>query len=549
MTSIKKFLILDCFVDEPACFGVPPFMAPYPRNIYGALIAAGIDGDAITYKTIDYCRKNGFTIDLDYDCVFLIGGAVVPGKYLGQKIGTVAEISKIINNNHRLHFAVGGLIARVIQPGDGHVILISGDIEKYAFNHARGSAKDGLRSTGEIASWSVMGAGIVRQHPDYPHLICEIETSRGCPRKNHCSFCSEGLIENIEFRETRDIIAEIDALIHNGISRFRIGRQADILQYKTEFLEFKNGFPRPSVTHAAGLFNELRKKKENGAISVLNIDNANPGTISNFPDESARILEAITDAVTPGDTIALGFESFDQNVIKKNNLKVDADEAMRVIQMINDIGGKRKDGLPVLLPGINLLHGLTGESMETFRINYDTLCGIRESGLLIKRINIRKVHPFPGTAIHANPPRIAHKIENRFEYYRDKIRSDIDNHMLERIYPSGTVLAEIMIMESRAGYSYGKQIASYSITVKIPYMLPLNSFQTVLVIGHQERSLTALPLPIDINTLPQKALEAIPGIGKKKSGDIIIARPFASSGEAASYLSDVPKLIRDIIII
>ena len=37
----ERFLILDCYVDEPACLGVPPFVSPYPRYIYGALIDAG----------------------------------------------------------------------------------------------------------------------------------------------------------------------------------------------------------------------------------------------------------------------------------------------------------------------------------------------------------------------------------------------------------------------------------------------------------------------------------------------------------------------------
>ena len=41
---------------------------------------------------------NDYRIDGNYACVFLIGGAVVPGKYLGAKIGTVPEIIKILSN-------------------------------------------------------------------------------------------------------------------------------------------------------------------------------------------------------------------------------------------------------------------------------------------------------------------------------------------------------------------------------------------------------------------------------------------------------------------
>jgi len=42
-----RFCILDCYVDEPACFGVPPFISPYPRYIFGALADAGVSPDAI----------------------------------------------------------------------------------------------------------------------------------------------------------------------------------------------------------------------------------------------------------------------------------------------------------------------------------------------------------------------------------------------------------------------------------------------------------------------------------------------------------------------
>ena len=59
---MKKFLILDCYVDEPTCLGVPPFVAPYPRYIYGALISIGLSPENIAYKTIDILRMN------DYNC-------------------------------------------------------------------------------------------------------------------------------------------------------------------------------------------------------------------------------------------------------------------------------------------------------------------------------------------------------------------------------------------------------------------------------------------------------------------------------------------------
>jgi radical SAM superfamily enzyme with C-terminal helix-hairpin-helix motif len=41
------------------------------------------------------------------------------------------------------------------------------------------------------------------------------------------------------------------------------------------------------------------------------------------------------------------------------------------------------------------------------------------------------------------------------------------------------------------------------------------------------RSITALPVPITVNTLPASAIRWLPGIGKKKVAAVIAKRPFA----------------------
>lgn len=540
---MRSFCILDCYVDEPACFGVPPFISPYPRYIFGALVGAGVDPGRIDYLTIDGLRGSDYILGSDYTMVFLVGGAVVPGKYLGSRIGSLAEIRRITERNSAQKFAIGGLISHVMPAGAG-VIPVMNDIEEFAYRFTLGDQRDSRRRNRDLARWAVDGAALVRRHPRFPHVICEIETSRGCPRESHCSFCSEGLFGPVEFRDTEDIVSEIDALIGAGVSRFRIGRQADILQYRSDCTSFTNGFPRPAVGPISELLSELRGRTASGLIRTLNIDNANPGTIARFPDESAMILEELARTVTPGDTMALGVESFDERVIAANNLKSAPEESLRAIETINRIGGRRSGGLPILLPGVNLLHGLPGESAGTFETNYRRLMEIGERGLLIKRINIRQVLPFPGTPLYGRQAPVAKPVENRFRFYRDKIRSDIENPMLREIYPAGTILGELQILETRAGYSYGKQIASYSITAKFPYPLPGMSFHDAVVIGHRERSVIAFALPVDINALPQKALEIIPGIGKKRASDIILKRPFGSIDEAGELLAGVDGKIK-----
>jgi radical SAM superfamily enzyme with C-terminal helix-hairpin-helix motif len=537
---MNRALILDCFVDEPACFGVPPFISPYPRYLYGALLDGGLSPESIDYRTIDAVREKNYAIDGTYDAVFLIGGAVVPGKYLGERIGTFDEIVRITETNRAAHIVIGGLAGRLIgEQNRKNVTAISRDLEQYAYTFAKGDAYDTLRSYADLDRWAAAGAVVVKRHPGYPHLIAEIESYRGCPRQSHCSFCSEGLFPSIDTRSVKGIIAEIDALIAAGISRFRIGRQADIIAYGTTMNEYRNGFPRPEPAAVEELFGELKKRREDGRITTLNIDNANPGTIANFPEESARVIRAICAALTPGDTMPLGVESFDPVVCAKNNLKVSRDEAIRVVSLINEIGGFRVDGLPVLLPGINLIHGLAGESMESFSLNYEALKKMRDEGLMLKRINIRTLAPFPGTAAARETAHHDMRIENRYDYYRKKIRAEIDHVMLERIYPPGTLLRGLRVVEIHPPFSYARQIQSYAITVKIPFLLESGSFIDAVTVAYSERSLIALPLPIRMNDLPAKALELIPGIGKRTAGEIVIHRPVPSIETLLRYAPSI----------
>ena len=53
-----KALIIDGYVDEPACLGVPPYLSPYPRYIAGALRERGLSENNIHYLTIDTLREN-----------------------------------------------------------------------------------------------------------------------------------------------------------------------------------------------------------------------------------------------------------------------------------------------------------------------------------------------------------------------------------------------------------------------------------------------------------------------------------------------------------
>ena len=92
-----KISILDGYIDEPACLGVPPYISPYPRYIAGAIW--DFDKSAqIFYVTIDQIRNNISLInDLsESDIVIVIAGMSVPGRYLSGFPASPNEIKNIM---------------------------------------------------------------------------------------------------------------------------------------------------------------------------------------------------------------------------------------------------------------------------------------------------------------------------------------------------------------------------------------------------------------------------------------------------------------------
>ena len=91
--------IIDGYVDEPTCLGVPPYISPYPRYIAGAIW----DFDKninVKYFTIDQIRKNSKIIDFltKNDIVITIAGMSVPGRYLSGFPASPNEIKNLMSN-------------------------------------------------------------------------------------------------------------------------------------------------------------------------------------------------------------------------------------------------------------------------------------------------------------------------------------------------------------------------------------------------------------------------------------------------------------------
>lgn len=526
-------VIIDGYVDEPACFGVPPYISPYVRYAAGAFLKNKISAD---YFTIDQIRKDSYILSelQKASYVLVISGVSVPGKYLGGVPANSTEILQIGAVLKEPVTMIGGPVTFGSAAGGGEAA------EKQCFspydhilNGEIGAAVESVISCGDncgnfdfdrIDDFAVFGAGIVQKHPGFPDVICELETARGCSRhvSGGCSFCTEFLYGRPEFRSARGVHSEVEALYDAGIRHFRVGRQPDILSYGARGGEY----PRPVPEKVEYLFSGIREAAP--GLKTLHIDNINPRTISEHEEAAGEALKSIVRWHTPGDVAAFGMESADPAVIKENNLKVMPDQAMRAIEVVNEVGGGREEGILHLLPGLNFVFGLKGETSTTYDLNYRFLMDVLESGLLIRRVNIRQVMPFEGTKAFEENTIGMHR--SLFKTFKDEVRKNFDHPMLMKIYPPGTILRDV-IVEEEGSTSFGRQMGSYPILVGIPERIEEKRHIDAVVTGWGQRSVSAFSHPVRINNLSINSIRQIPGIGRKTAASIVAKRPFKNIGE------------------
>ncbi len=508
--------IFDGYVDEPTILGVPPYISPYIREVAGVCEELGVKYE---YVTIDDFRKGRKILG---DLLVVIGGAVVPGKYLRTYPASIREIMEIISNFRGLKILGGGLAKYNMIDCRLFDFCAKKDVDTLLYDILTDNF-DGYRyhSVDEWNRWLLRGANIIKMHPDFPNLIAEIETFRGCPRyiNGGCSFCIEPLYGKPVFRNIDDIVKEVKKLSSLGLKNFRIGGQSCIYSYLGYGIGEKE-IVEPNVNGIKELFEKLSKIE----FKVLHVDNANPAVIANYPDKARKITEIFVKYTTPGNVVAFGMESADPQVIKKNNLNTNPEEVMEAIRILNEIGSEKGyNGMPKLLPGLNFLCGLHGETRETYTLNFEFLKKIVDNGYLLRRINIREVLPI----------RSKFRLKYRHECwkFRNEVRNRIDREMLKRMLPVGSILREIYLELNRGNYTFGRQIGSYPLIAVLPYKKKIGDFINVKVVGYGRRSITAVEYPMNINKASLSSLMAIPGIGKKKAVEIIKRRPFKDLNE------------------
>ena len=551
--------LVDGYVDEPAHFGVPPYVSTYPRFTAGALVDAGVAPERITYHTIDALRdeRDRWRDVADADLVVYVGGMTVPGRYVGgtpaepeevRELAWTADGTTLLGGPVRFGVGEENAGAQEMHRDDlDYDFLAMGDVEAAAHDLVRAGLEgfeDRYRSYEEIDRWASAGAFVVDSHPNHPdYLIAELETSRGCAYR--CSFCTEPMYGDPGFRTAESVVREVAALADRGVRHFRLGRQADILAFGGD-----GEAPNPAALRR--LYAGIREAAPD--LETLHLDNMNPVTITEYPERSREGIRIIAEHNTPGDTAAFGLESADPEVQAQNDLLVTAEECLEAVRVVNEVGGWRpgedpadaptlgEDAaprLPKLLPGINLLHGLTGEREATYEHNRRFLERLLEEDLLVRRINVRQVMAFEGTEMAETGADLAREHRREFKRYKRTVREEIDRPMLERLAPPGTVLPGVRLEYHEDGRTFGRQPGTYPLLVGLPGERPLGTSLDVAIVDHGFRSVTGVPYPLDLNAASMAELRAIPGIGRDRAGDLVVGRPHPSVAAAAARVDGV----------
>ena len=525
--SIPHVVLIDGYIDDPAALGVPPYISPMIRAVAGAAVDAG---GRVTYLSIDMLRQ-GHEIP-DADVTVLLSGNTVPGKYLRSMPMSLKEIREYLPKMKGWKL-IGGSSAYAPE-AEGFDFRIHRDLAASLYDGMTGKeVGERFRTLDEWNRWMLLGADIVKEHQDFPQpLMVEIESYRGCHRyaSGGCSFCIEPTKGKPLMRQPEDILAEAEKLRALGVCNIRVGGQTCIISYGSE--DFSSGVPRPVPSKVRQLFEGLKAL----GFEHISVDNANPAVIATYPEESSEIIKILADNCSSGNVLALGLESADPAVREANNLNSTADQVLEAIRIINRYGAERgPTGLPKILPGLNIICGLEGETFETYGIDMDFLKRIVDEGLMVRRINIRQV-------IGSRREFHVKMNEKRFKKFKENVRENVDHPLLERMIPLGTVLTGVYAEIHDGNITFGRQPGSYPILVGIPYKVDLDRFYDVKITEWGFRSVTGITYPFNINTMPMSALSALPGIGKKRATTLTLKRPFKDLADLNRAIDD-PKVI------
>jgi radical SAM superfamily enzyme with C-terminal helix-hairpin-helix motif len=493
-------VILDCYTVEPSGLGVPPYLSTYVRTAYGAL-AKAFPGADVRYLTIDdvrWCLNDGSPyVDLplsdpltysatasreqalkllaDAKTVVVIAGDAVPSVHLQAQNGSVEEIDQALAGVRGYRVLVGPLASHVLSDHRSCVGLFDA-----VHTHTVTSANLYLGSRAAASYQQLAGDrtsldGLIGQLGWRP--IAEIELYRGCTRRRFCSFCNEPVKSaQVTFRDPEDVIDEVAALYVAGVRNVRLGQQ-------TCFFSYLNRDAVAIERLLAGI------RQACPCLEVLHIDNADPLAVASR--SGAAIARLVSRYCSEGNCAPMGIETFDPAIVEANALTCTPEVLTRAIANVNEAGaGTGPGGLPVLLPGLNLIYGLPG---ETHRTHYENLVGlvrILDGGYLCHRINVRQARTYQGTPLAGmrrpqTPPSAEH-----FESWKSDISYVFDRPMKQRVYPAGRKIYGLHSFFVSTRGTWHRRLGSYSIQiVERGTARPLFEDSDMVITEHEPRYL------------------------------------------------------------
>ena len=183
------------------------------------------------------------------------------------------------------------------------------------------------------------------------------------------------------------MVEEVRLLAAAGVRHLRLGQQ-------TCFFSYANRNVAAIESLLAGVRDACPE------LEVLHIDNADPLAVAS--PVGRRIAALVAAYCSEGNCAPMGIETFDRVVVERNALTCTPEILMRAVEHVNDAGAARgAGGLPMLLPGLNLIYGLPGETDRTHAANLAGLMRIFDAGLLCHRTNVRQARAYPGTPLAA----------------------------------------------------------------------------------------------------------------------------------------------------
>ncbi len=539
-----SWLIIDGYEDEPAAFGVPPYVGFHIRYICGVLEEKGIKYE---YSPIDSYRINPPSLENRLGVVIL-AGAIVPGKYLRGTPISLRETKEVISETPGDTpilcggWAIRGWRHQGWSPLRRNLFLALQDTDATLdYFLSNNEWKHQRRNAEQWTAWAHAGARskAVTHNPDLDGpLTYEVEVYQGCVRyKRGCKFCIEPKKGVPIWRSPEDIIQEVSIAHDMGVEHVRLGGMTDTYTYMAEGV-VEMEYPRPNPEPIAKLLHGLR---DDDRLGILHTDNGNPSIIAEHLEEAEEITKTLVETLSDGAVLSFGLESADPKVHEANWLNCDSKQLKSAIALINKHGRVRGErGLPKLLPGLNFIAGLNGETSQTYDINIKLLNELKDEGHMIRRVNIRQVEGEGFQEID----------DADFKAFKTTVRDEFDGPLLEEMLPTGTILNDVWWeahegrtrlprhlepearspdVHGKAGITFGRQIGAYPILVGMNYLAPLETYSNIMVTGHGARSITGIEVGLDWRTATEKQLAAIPGISAKGAWNLIGARVKAIS--------------------